>query len=97
LQMKETSVSAIFKIAAPVLMSILSIQRRNEDIEDSELEILIDSVLGSSSKFDPSLIQTIITKSSEGNIVNDVGGMILGGGNNGKKDGGILGGMLGGK
>lgn len=96
LQISESSVSVIFKMAAPVLMRILSAQKSKEDIEASDLETLVDSVLGSSSKFDPSLIQTILTKSSEPNIIDDVQGMALGGNKSEKKDGGILGGMLGG-
>ncbi len=97
LQISESSVSVIFKMAAPVLLRILSAQKSKEDIEASDLETLVDSVLGSSSKFDPSLIQTILTKSSEPNIIDDVQGMALGGNKSEKKDGGILGGMLGGK
>lgn len=97
LQMKESSIADILKMAAPVLMSILSTQKKNENIDSSGLENLINSVLGSSSKFDLSLIETFLDKNKDGSIIDDVGNMILGGGKKGKKDGGILGGMLGGK
>lgn len=97
LQMKESSASDILKMASPLLMSILSTQKKREKIDASGLETLIDSVLGSSSKYDPSLVQTFLEKSKDGNIIDNVEGMIFGGNKKGKKDGGTLGGMLGGK
>lgn len=97
LQMKDSSIADILKMAAPVIMSILSTQKKNENIEPSGLESLINSVLGSSAQFDSSLIETFLDKNKDGNIIDDVGKMILGGGKKGEKDGGILGGMLGGK
>lgn len=97
LQMKESSVASILKMAAPVLMSILATQKKKENIEPSGLESLINSVSGSSARFDTSLIETLLDQNKDGSIIDDVGNMILGGGKKGKKDGGILGGMLGGK
>lgn len=97
LQIKESSASDILKMASPLLMGILSTQKKRENIDASGLQTLIDSVLGSSSKFDPSLVQTFLEKSKDGNIIDNVEGMIFGGNKNGKNDGGILGGMLGGK
>ncbi len=97
LQMKESSASDILKMASPLLLSILSTQNKREKLDATDLEALVDSLLGSSSKFDPSLVQTFLEKNKDGNIIDNVEGMIFGGSKNDKKDGGILGGMLGGK
>lgn len=97
LQMKESSVEIISKMAALLLMNVLSTQKHKEKIASSGLVTLVDSTMGSSSKFDASLVDTFLEKSKDGNIIRDVEGQVLGGDKNGKKDGGILGGMLGGK
>ncbi|MCM4160329.1 DUF937 domain-containing protein [Antarcticibacterium flavum] len=95
--MKNSNAAEITKMLAPLLLSVLASQKRKEKVEEPGLENLISSVLGSSGKFDDSLIETLLDNKGDINIINDVKGMILGGGKTGKKDGGILGGMLGGK
>lgn len=97
LEIEKSSVSKIVKMAAPLLMTILASQKEKENLESTDLESLISSVMGSSSKFDSSLIETLLSKDHNSNVINDVKGMILGGGTKGKKDGGIMGGMLGSK
>lgn len=97
LGMKNSNVAEITKMAAPSLMSILASQKRKENIDLSGLNELLSSVMGSSGKFDNSLIETLLDNKGDINVINDVKGMILGGGKSGKKEGGILGGMLGGK
>ncbi|UJH91823.1 DUF937 domain-containing protein [Antarcticibacterium sp. 1MA-6-2] len=97
LGIEKSSVSKIIKMAAPLLMSILSSQKKKTNTASSGLKDLLNSVMGASGKFDNSLIETILNGKGDGNILNDVKGMALGGGKSGKKDGGILGGMLGGK
>lgn len=95
--MKNSTVAEITKMLAPLLLSILASQKRKENIDASGLGELLSSVMGSSGKFDNSLIETLLDNKPDINVINDVKGMILGGGKSGKKDGGILGGMLGGK
>ncbi|MCF4101733.1 DUF937 domain-containing protein [Gillisia sp. M10.2A] len=95
LNMKESSVSNIIKMAAPLLMSILASQKRKENVQSSGLGSLLDSVMGSSGTHDASLIETLLDKDGDGSVIDDVAGMILGGGKKG--GGGLLGGMLGGK
>lgn len=97
IQMKTSSITAILYMTAPLLMSILGTQKKKEQIDASGLENLLSSVMGASGKFDSSLIEAFLDKDNDGNILNDVKSMILGGTNGGKKEGGILGGMLGGK
>ncbi len=95
--MKNSNVVEITRMLAPLLLSILASQKRKENVDANGLDDLLSSVLGSSSKFDNSLIDTLLNNNGDLNTINDVKGMILGGGKTGKKDGGILGGMLGGK
>ncbi len=95
-QMKDSSISYIFESAGSLLMGILSTQKKKENINASGLDELIHSALGSSSKFDKSLIGTYFNQNKDGSIIDDIDKKILGV-NNGKKDGGVLGGMLGGK
>lgn len=97
LQMKESSVANILKMASFLLMNILSFQKHKDNITFSELESLVNSIMGASSQFDASLIETFLEKSKDGSIIKDVEGLVLGSDENRKKDGGILGGMLGGK
>lgn len=97
LQMKETGVKDILQMSAPLVMSVLASQKEKENIDPSGLQELIDSVLGKSSQFDASLIDTLLSKDNASNVIHNAKNMILGGGTKGKKDGGILGGMLGSK
>lgn len=98
LVVKESSVSYILPIAAGTLVHLLSIQRSKINPDNSEMKELIRSHLGVSSKFNNSLISTILDKNEEGNIIQDVEGRIIGGGlNENNKNRGALKGMLGGK
>jgi len=95
LNMNESSVSSIIKMAAPLLMSILASQKSKENVPSSGLGGLLNSVMGSSGAHDASLIETLLDKDGDGSVIDDVTGMIFGG--NKKGGGGLLGGMLGGK
>jgi hypothetical protein len=97
LGMKNSTVAEITKMLAPMLLSILATQKKKANVDASGLEELLSSVMGATGKFDNSLIETLLDNKGDINVINDVKGMILGGGKTGKKDGGILGGMLGGK
>lgn len=98
LGIKESSISDIIKMAAPLLMSVLASQKKEENVETSGLDNLIESVMGSSGKFESSLISSFLDKNKDGSVIDDISGMIFGGNKKSKKgNGGILGGMLGGK
>lgn len=98
LDVKEISVTFISQTAAGILLHITSLQYKTEKAKPSELEDIIRSQTGASSKYNHSLISVILDKSEEGNIIQNVEGRIIGGGqNDNDKDGGVLGGMLGGK
>ena len=87
------SVGQIIKMAAPILMSVLGSQKRKDNINQGGIGDLLGSVLGSQGDHDQSFLETILDADGDGSIIDDVAGMVLGGGN--KKKGG-LGGLLGG-
>lgn len=97
LGVNDSSVADILKMVAPVVISILASQRKNQKLDSTAFGELINSLLGASGKFDPSFIEAMLAGKGDAKIIKDAEGMILGGGNKGKKDGGLLGGMVGGK
>lgn len=97
LNMDKDKLSAIIKMAAPLLLSILGSQKRKDSVSEDGLTDLLGSVLGSNSKHDTSFLETILDRDGDGSIIDDIGGMILGGGKPDKSDGSILGGFTGGK
>ncbi len=95
--LKPENLSAIIKMAAPILLSILGSQKRKDNVGANGLEDLLGNVLGTNSKHDSSFLETILDRDGDGNIIDDIGGMILGGNNSGRSGGSILGGFTGGK
>ncbi|WP_299061012.1 DUF937 domain-containing protein [uncultured Polaribacter sp.] len=88
------SVGNILKVAAPLLMGVLGKQSRESNVTDSNgLGGLLGGMLGGSNTAnEQSFLEKILDADGDGSIVDDVAGMVLGGG---KKSGG-LGGLLGG-
>jgi hypothetical protein len=88
------SVGNILKVAAPILMGVLGKQSRQQNVSSSSgLGGLLGGLLGgSSAKKEQSFLESILDADGDGSIIDDVAGMVLGGG---KKKGG-LGGLLGG-
>lgn len=97
LNMDENSIASILKMAAPIILSILGSQKRKENVSQGGLTDLIGSVLGNSASNDQSFLETILDRDGDGSVIDDIGGMILGGGNKKKDGGSILGGFTGGK
>lgn len=97
LNVSESSVNSILKMAAPVIMSLLGSQKRKDKVGASGITGLISSVLGSSSSHDSSLIDSLLEHGGDGKIIGDIAGKFLGGGKKGKEGGSILGGYTGGK
>ncbi|WP_289023865.1 DUF937 domain-containing protein [uncultured Salegentibacter sp.] len=95
LNMDESSVKNILEMAAPVIMGLLGQQKRKDNVSASGLSGLLDSVLGSNSSHDQSLLETLLDSDGDGSVIDDVAGMVLGSKN--KKGGSLLGGMFGGK
>ncbi len=91
------SVGNILKVAAPILMGFLGKQTRQQNVSDSNgLGDMLGGLLGGGAgngTQQQSLIESFLDSDGDGSILDDVAGMVLGGG--GKKKGG-LGGLLGG-
>jgi len=87
------SVASILKIAAPIVMGFLGRQKAQSNVSDANgMNSLLGSMLGGQPQQNQSLITTLLDADGDGSILDDVAGMVMGGG---KKKGG-LGGLLGG-
>ena len=91
---EENSVKKITAISIPVVVAILSIQKKKENLTNNDIEFLIDNALGNSSKYNNSFLETILDTEDDPNIIPKASEMILGKEN--KKDS-ILKGYTGGK
>lgn len=89
------SVAQIIKMAAPILMGLLGSQKRKDNVGSSGIEGLLGSVMGSNNSHDQSLIETLLDSDGDGSVIDDVGGMILGGKSKKGGLGGLLGGLFG--
>ncbi len=95
--MDSGAVGNILKTAAPILMGVLGKQSRQNGVSNSGgLGDLLGGMLGgNSSQQEQSFLEKILDADGDGSIIDDVAGMVLGGGSQ-KKSGGLLGGLLGG-
>jgi len=91
--MDAGSITNILKIAAPIVMGFLGKQKAQSNVSDANgLNSLLGGMLGGQPQQNQSLITTLLDADGDGSILDDVAGMVMGGG---KKKGG-LGGLLGG-
>ncbi len=94
-----SAVGDILKVAAPILMGFLGKQTRQQNISDSNgLGNMLGGLLGGggSGAQEQSLIEAFLDSDGDGSILDDVAGMVLGGGNQKKGGlGGLLGGLFG--
>ncbi|WP_435262697.1 DUF937 domain-containing protein [Tenacibaculum sp. nBUS_03] len=93
------SVANILKVAAPILMGVLGKQSRQNGVSNSgDLGGLLGGLLGgNSTQKEQSFLEKILDADGDGSVIDDVAGMVLGGGNQQKSSGGgLLGGLLGG-
>lgn len=83
----------ILKVAGPLVMGALGKESRAKGVSDQNgIGDLLGGMLGGASNEQQSLVSKLLDADGDGSIIDDVAGMILGGG---KKKGG-LGGLLGG-
>jgi hypothetical protein len=82
----------ILKVAAPFIMGYLGKQTRQQGVSDqSGIGDLLGGMLGGGSDQQQNMVEKLLDADGDGSIIDDVTGMILGGGK--KKSG--LGGLLG--
>ena len=92
--MDASSVAQILKVAAPILMGVLGKQASQSNVSSSNgIGDLLGGLLGgNSAPQEQNFLEQILDADGDGSVIDDVAGMVLGGG---KKKGG-LGGLLGG-
>lgn len=93
--MDANSVAQILKVAAPILLGVLGSQAKKQQVSSpGGLEGLLGGMLGgNSNKNEQSFLESILDADGDGSVIDDVAGMVLGGGSQKK---GSLGGLLGG-
>lgn len=91
------SVGQILKVAAPILMGVLGKQARQQNVRStSDLGGLLGGLLkGSSPQQEQSFLESILDADGDGSVIDDVAGMVLGGGKKKSGLGGLLGGLFG--
>jgi hypothetical protein len=92
------TVAQILKVAAPILMGVVAKQARQTGVQDSNGigNILGGLIGGGAGSKQQSLIESLLDADGDGSIIDDVAGMLLGGGQQKKGGlGGLLGGLFG--
>ncbi|MDV7138921.1 DUF937 domain-containing protein [Maribacter sp. TH_r10] len=91
-----SSVASILKIAAPIVMGFLGKQTAQSNVNDaSGMNSLLGGMLGGQPQENQSLITTLLDADGDGSILDDVAGMVMGGGQKKSGLGGLLGGLFG--
>lgn len=95
--MDAGSVGQILKVAAPILMGVLGKQASQNNVTDANgLTSMLGSMLGGGQgSKQQSLIESFLDADGDGSILDDVAGMVLGGGQKKGGIGGLLGGLFG--
>ncbi len=90
------SVGQILKVAAPIIMGLLSKQTQQNNVTNADgLSNILGGMLGGGSgSKNQSLIESFLDADGDGSVLDDVAGMLLSG--NKKSDNSGLGGLLGG-
>ncbi len=92
------AVGNILKVAAPLLMGFLGKQTQQQNVTDANgLGSLLGGLMGgdSSGGKQQSLVESFLDSDGDGSILDDVAGMMLGGGQQKGGLGGLLGGLFG--
>lgn len=95
--MDAGSVAQILKVAAPILMGVLGKQKRRQAVHNtSDLGGLLGGMMKGTKEQEQSFLESILDADGDGSIIDDVAGMVLGGGQKKKSGlGGLLGGLFG--
>ncbi len=94
--MDSSAVADILKVAAPILMGFLGKQQRQKQVSNQNgLDGLLGGLLkGNSPQQEQSFLTSILDADGDGNVIDDVAGMVLGGGKKKSGLGGLLGGLF---
>ena len=94
------SVGNILKVAAPILMGVLGKQARQNNVSSQNgIGNLLGGLLGGASNSgavtkEQTFLEQVLDSDGDGSIIDDVAGMILGGGQKKSGLGGLLGGLF---
>ena len=95
------SVGNILKVAAPILMGVLGKQSRQNNVSSAgDLSGLLGGLLGGASNTgavtkEQTFLEKVLDSDGDGSVIDDVAGMVLGGGKSSGGLGGLLGGLFG--
>ena len=95
--MDTESIAQILKIAAPIVMGMLSKQKQVTNTDQNGIGGLLGNVLGQGGGGNQSFLESILDANNDGSIMDDVAGMVMGGSKKKGGLGGLLGGLFGGK
>ena len=86
----------ILKVAAPLVMGFLGKETRQNNVStQSGIGDLLGGMLGGNSKQSQSLVTSLLDADGDGSVIDDIAGMLMGGGKNKGGLGGLLGGLFG--
>ena len=88
----------ILKVAGPLVMGALGKESRQKGVSDQNgIGDLLGGMLGGASNEQQGIVSKLLDADGDGSIIDDVAGMLLGGGKKKSGLGGLLGGLFGGK
>lgn len=94
--MDTDSIAQILKIAAPIVMGMLSKQKQESNIDQNGIGGLLGGLMGGgNSGGNQSFLESILDANNDGSIIDDVAGMVMGGSQKKGGLGGLLGGLFG--
>ncbi len=97
--MDTNTVMQILQVAAPILLGYLGKQKQQQNVtSENGIGDLLGGLMGGSAEQpkQQSLIESILDGDGDGSIVDDIAGMVFGGGGNKGNSGGGIGDLLGG-
>ncbi len=96
--LNTSSVMKILTVAAPIIIGYLGKQKQQKNVNtQSGLGDLLGGLMGGGDKQhkQQSMIESLLDGNKDGSVIDDIAGMVLGGGNKKGGLGGLLGGLFG--
>lgn len=76
--MDTSKIATLLKMAAPVVLGILGSQKRKDQVGAGGLSGLLESVMGSNTAHDQSLLETFMDSDNKDSVIGDVAGKLFG-------------------